>query len=328
MASYQSLYPGALYSTPNPSYYTPPSSYQTAAGNLGMALDARTANQLGDLNIKLNPGQKIVEIQGISGATMESIPNQHLDEIRRLTQLTGVSPSLHGPLVNASGVEGQGGYSEENRLGAENQIKSAVLRANKLDPKGNIPVTFHSSANLPSFQPHTYHYDKDGKRIREDQGIFIIDEDSGQIKQIRQEKRFFEEGKEFTGKEIKFDPKNELNRINKDVWVDSISQINRTADFAEEHFDRAKQYIPEIQSIPNIEEEFYKKLAKLNIDTIKDENEKKLFGNAQRNIETGRIYLRDSYKNMKNFFDKAWSAANKNGDENDKKRIEEFGKKY
>ena len=53
MASYESIYPGALYTTPSPSYYTPPSAYSTSAGNLGMALDARTANQLGDLNQKL-----------------------------------------------------------------------------------------------------------------------------------------------------------------------------------------------------------------------------------------------------------------------------------
>ena len=62
MAATDNFYEGALYSTENPSYYTPPSAYSTAAGNLGMALDARTANQLGDLNQKLNPGQKFVEI--------------------------------------------------------------------------------------------------------------------------------------------------------------------------------------------------------------------------------------------------------------------------
>ncbi len=90
MASYESIYPGALYTTPSPSYYTPPSAYSTSAGNLGMALDARTANQLGDLNQKLNPGQKFAEIQGISGQTMESIPEQHLDEMKRLSELNGV----------------------------------------------------------------------------------------------------------------------------------------------------------------------------------------------------------------------------------------------
>lgn len=329
MASYESLYPGALYSTLNPSYYTPPSSYQTTVGNLGMALDARTANQLGDLNVKLNPGERFVEIQGISGATMESIPNQHLDEMKRLAELTGVEMSLHGPLVNASGIEGQGGYSEENRLGAENQIKSAVLRAHQLDPKGNINVTFHSSSNLPSFSPHIIKHDKEGKPIREDKGMFIIDEDSGQIRQIREEKRFFEEGEKFSGKEIKFDPKNELKRINNEAWIDSISEINRTADFAEEHFDRAKQYIPELQTVPNIENEFYKKILKFDVNSAKDEKEKRIFDVTKRNVETGQIYLRNSYKNIKNFFDKAWSAASKNeGNENDKKRIEEFGKKY
>lgn len=340
MASYESLYPGALYSTPNPSYYTPPSSYQTSAGNLGMALDARTANQLGDLNIKLNPGEKFVEIQGISGATMESIPNQHLDEMRRLSELTGVQMSLHGPLLNASGIEGQGGYTEENRLGAENQIKSAVLRAHQLDPKGNINVTFHSSANLPSFTPHIVKHDKEGKSIREDQGFYIINERSGQINIIRPPERYFDEDKkEFTGKPVEFDVKNELERINKETWLSQLTDITRTAEFGEDSIERAKRNI--ILSAPRELRENEQEITKLADNIVNNvakgikgdylEEAKKLgpeykeiIKDVERGVVNSQTYLRQSYRGFKDLFDNAWDTAVKSGNKKDQELLKSF----
>src|SRR3989338_10560680 len=75
------------------------------------------------INLKINPGVKHVELQGTSAQVWESVPEQHLDEIRRLSKLTGTTTSLHGPIVEASGV-GEKGWEEINRLGAEKQIES------------------------------------------------------------------------------------------------------------------------------------------------------------------------------------------------------------
>ncbi len=309
MASYESIYPGALYTTPSPSYFTPPSAYSTSAGNLGMALDARTANQLGDLNQKLNPGQKFAEIQGISGQTMESIPEQHLDEMKRLSELNGVGLSLHGPLVNASGIEQQGGYAEENRLGAENQIKSAVLRSHRLDPKGNINVTFHSSANLPAFQPHII---EDGKRI--DQGVMIIDESTGQITQIKDESRYLPEQGEFTGKQLPFDANREIEKRNKDNWLQQISRINQTSEFGQGAIDRASS-----DSDMN-----YKQILDIDPEKLVDEKRKAHIKNVQGQIDYGHTYMKEAYRGVRDVFDKAWEAADREGRTEDLKKLKEF----
>ncbi|MAG01980.1 hypothetical protein CMI42_01470 [Candidatus Pacearchaeota archaeon] len=313
MASYEALYTGS--STLSPSYYSPPTSYQPSTGDIGMALDARTANQLGDLNIKLNPGQKVVEIQGIQGRTMESIPDQHLDEIHRLTKLAGVKPTLHGPMVNASGVEQQGGFTEENRVGVENQIESTILRAHKLDPKGNVNVTFHSTAGLPEFQPHTI---EDGKRV--EKGLMIIDESTGQIRPIADEQRYLGEEGKFTGERIDYDPKAELEKINKDTWLSQLSRLNNTANFGEGALNRINigGKIVNDKEIPKIQQ--------WDVDLVKDSEDKKEIRDAQREIDYGHVYMKETYRGMRDLFDKAWLASKREGNKEDMETLKKFAK--
>ncbi len=304
MANYESIYLGTNYLTSMPSYYSPPIfGYKTSLGELGAAVDPRTANQLGELNIKLNPGVKTIEIQGISAQTFESIPNQHLDEMKRLSKLTGVKPTLHGPLLEASGI-GREGWTEEQRIGVEKQMESAVLRAHKLDPQGNIPVTFHSTAELPELRPHIK---KEGEKI--EQGLWIVNEDTGQIAPIKPEKRYLGE-KEFTGKELKFEAEKELERINKERWSENLSQINLYVDRGEEALRAVERQSPEI----------YKQFGKVNKELIKDEEDRKLYEQVERAVTHGQIYLRDSYRSLRGLFDRAWSNAN----EEDKKKLKEF----
>jgi len=311
MVSYESFYGGINYATDNPSFYTSPiSGYQgPSVSNIGLAANPFTANQLGELRTKLNPGQKIVEVQGIRPEIIESIPEQHLDEMRRVFKLTGVKPTMHGPLLDASGIA-EGGFTEENRLGVEKQMESAVLRSHKLDPKGNISVTFHSTVNLPEMQPHTR---KDGKKIEE--GLWIIDESTGQIGQIKSEKRYFPEEGKFTGKEYQFEVENELGRRNNEAWTQNLSQINQYADWGEETLRKLGTDLPkELLSNP---EGFF--------DQVKDAEEreklKELYGDTKRAATQGQIYLRNSYRSMKDFFDKAWSNVK---NEEDRKKLEEF----
>ena len=60
--------------------------------------------------------------------------------------------SVHAPIVEPSGISKQG-FSEDNRKAAERQMFSAVERSHEINPKGNVNVTFHSSAQIP--QPIT-----------------------------------------------------------------------------------------------------------------------------------------------------------------------------
>ena len=306
MGSYESFYQGSPKST---SYYSTPSSYQSQISNLGISMDPRTANQLGELNLRLNPGVKTIEIQGTFANVLESIPEQHLEEMRRVSKLTGSDLTLHGPLLNASGVEQQGGYSEENRLGAERQMESALLRARSLRDDGKTVVTFHSTANLPNFNPHII---KDGKKI--EQGMMIIDQTTGQIGQIKDEGRYLGEDAQFTGEKLAFDPKVELQRRNKEFWLGNLSSINQSVEFGERAIENAKRRGGDK----------YYEIATRDINTAKAEEDKQVFREAKREFEYGSTYLKESYRRIRDLFDKAMDTTQRTGREADKKRLREF----
>lgn len=306
MASYESIFPGSAYTSLTPAYYSEPINYQTKASNLGMSLDPRTANQLGMVNTNLNSGNQTVEVQGTIPESFESMPEQHLDEIRRQLKLAGARASFHGPVIETSGV-GERGFQEENRVKAEKQVESAVLRAQKLDPDGNISVTVHSTANLPDLRPMVK--TKDGEK---QEGLWVVNEETGQFNQIKPETRYFEEGEEFKGEKIEFDADKELARTNREFWTENLSQINRLADFGEQTLEGLKREYPE---------EIYSQIGKIDLDKIKDENDKRMFESAQRAVTHSQIYLRDSYRSMKMLFDRAWANVK---NEEDKKRLKGF----
>jgi hypothetical protein len=122
--------------------------YRPAAGAFGFTTDPRTTNQLNAVSQKLNTGAKSVEVQGVQAAELEAIPKQHFKEMHRLSKLSGVDLTFHGPLVEASGIK-QEGWTEGQRLQAERQMLNAINRAHDLKPDGNIVVTFHTTSGLP-----------------------------------------------------------------------------------------------------------------------------------------------------------------------------------
>jgi len=309
MGYYENIYPGAT------DYFVPnyePVGYNFPAGNISVAVDPRTANQLKEINFRMNPGAKNVEIQGLNQKTWDSIPDEHLEEMNKLTKLTGVTPSLHGPLVEASGI-GEKGWNELDRESAERQLADMIIRGNKIAPEGNLNVTFHSTAQLPDMQPTIK--TEDGEKIKT---MWVINPESGKFGAIEPEKRYFpgEEG-EFTGEAKKFDPDKELKKLNEDAWVEQLSGINRYADYGAQEvrgiFDNMD---PEKKEhVNNIISGSADELA-----AIKTERERKEIENIQRRINHGQIYLRDSYKNMRGLFDKAYAKA----DEEDQDKLKKF----
>jgi hypothetical protein len=333
--SSESIYQGVDYTTMSPSYYTSPiKGHNPTITSLGASLDPRTANQLGAVNLALNPGVKHIEVQGLTPDVFQSIPDQHLDEIRRQAKLAGAQLSLHGQLAEASGV-GEGGFTEENRLGAEKTMEESVMRGHKLDPKGNISVTFHTSASLPDLKPHIK--TKDGTI---EQGLYIINEESGQITMIKPEKRYFpeeerKEGEKFKGDEIKFEAKKELERRNEETWTETLSGINRYAEFGEDVMDRFQSQILQLgpgvsrEELPEKKKQIEKVIqnvtkamaqgddGKKTLQAIKTQlgpNYEEAVDDAERAITHSQIYFRDSYRNMKSLFDKAWKNTKNDSD--------------
>mgnify|MGYP001601633584 FL=1 len=152
-------------------------SYRTPASNIGQATDPRTANQIKAISEKINTGGKVVEMSAVQPNVFEAIPNQHLEELNRLRKITGTEITIHGPLVEPTGVSRQG-WNESQREQAERQMFSAVQRAHKVDPKGNIVVTFHSSNGLPEPETKVINQ-KTGEQLITD--FWGVDEKSGQF---------------------------------------------------------------------------------------------------------------------------------------------------
>ena len=99
--------------------------YRLPASAFGMATDPRTANQLKAVADKLSTGTKIVELSPVQANVLEAIPDQHLEELNRLKKLAGAELTLHGPLVEPTGISREG-WDEAKRLQAERQMWSAV----------------------------------------------------------------------------------------------------------------------------------------------------------------------------------------------------------
>src|SRR3989344_4312425 len=116
-----------------------------SASQVGLTTDARTANQLKEISRVIGTGVKTIEMQGVSPEVLDAIPKQHFKEINRLKKLAGIDLTFHGPIVEPTGIT-RNGWDPSQRAQAERQMWSAVERSHKLDPKGNVVVTFHSSA--------------------------------------------------------------------------------------------------------------------------------------------------------------------------------------
>lgn len=315
--SYEYFYPGTKYTFESPIYGSS-TAYAPKLSEFGITTDARTAAQIQEISNKLNTGVRVVEMEGIQPDVFDAIPKQQLKEINRLTKLTGTDVTLHGPLIEASGYTREG-WSEVNRMGAERQMKEAVERAHELDPNGNIPVTFHSTAALPEMEEKIK--TKEGEKTK---SIFIVDPRTGRYGQIKEEERFF------PGQEGEFDPKKELERENKEIWVREVGNINFSALRGEQEIeqinDLAERRNVDIESKDFIEakKEAFKIYAeyKNNPDAFekRPEDIKKAYKDTFKALDHGSVFLKDSYRSLRDLYNMAYKEANPE----DKKKLNAF----
>lgn len=318
-------------------------SYRTPASNIGQATDPRTANQLKVVSEKINTGGKVIEMSPVQPNIFEAIPNQHLEELNRLKKLTGTEITLHGPLVEPTGVSRQG-WNESQREQAERQMLSAVMRAHKLDPKGNIVVTFHSSNGLPEPETKVMREEKDpltGKKEMKEitTDFWVVDERSGQFNQLHPKFDYLRGEPE--------NPESLIEKHNKEVWAKTLQQLNFHAEIGQRDIKDAlgifrgerKDTDPEsLELLQKITSE--KPLNKLYRDYITGKDEKILeeaekYGpQAKRVLQaqlqkmtSGDIYVRDAYQDLQNLYNQAYAAAEKNNDDDAKEKLNTFRKK-
>ncbi len=262
--------------------------YRMLGKGIGMSTDARTANILKEISENLSAGAKSVELTQVFPEVFESIPNDQLKEVKRLSKLTGVEVSVHIPLIEPSGMTKEG-FTEYGREAAERQINLAVERSHEINPDGNIPITLHSSAILPGqVKPK-------GEQIQE---TFIINAETGAINRIPLKQVYFpgeEKPTVHTG----------LNKINEDSWRQSLTHLAYNAE-------RAIDYIKGSGYLATTAE------AETEAGKVITPQEKQ----AKTIFNVGTAFLQDSYREFKSLYDMAY----KNGVEEEKNILVDLGK--
>jgi len=115
---------------------------------LGYPGGTQTANQLNEAVVALKQGVKAFEVTMLVPDTANTIPKQHFNEMRALMKMSGVKPSVHGPLLDPAGFGEKGWGGEEARKDNEDHMFATLEKAHMLDPQGNVPVVFHASQGL------------------------------------------------------------------------------------------------------------------------------------------------------------------------------------
>ncbi len=324
------FYAGADYGTdPNYGkdfYLNLSPEYRFAPSEFGVPSDPRQVNQLKAVSDKLNTGAKTIEFSAITPQVFESMPNQLLKETHRLAKLTGVDLTFHGPIIEPTGISKQG-WDDSQRAQAERQMWSSVERAHKLDPQGNIVVTFHSSAL--ALDPETKVKEeivdpKTGqKRVVEQLKEFLVaDEIDGRFTSLSPKPDYFKEEKKFaTAEEQARVMQETIEKRNKEIWVEQL----QTASF---HAHNGANIAEEVISkSPEESLEFYEDFLKGRVSKevlkkagpIREVVEKNL-----RSLNRAEIYLEQAYQNLQNMFNDAYSAALKNNSKSDLRKLDEF----
>ena len=296
----ENIYQGG-YSSLSPSYGDVFTGYHASAGSLGLSGDPRTADILSDVSKKIASGIKTFELSLVNPEVMETIPKQHLDEVNRLSKLTGVDITVHGPLIDASGI-GERGFDDSEREIAERKIAYTLEKSHQINPNGNVPVTFHTSNQLPAVK----YSKKDGKEIKE--VMPIVNQESGEVNIVKRDERYSPES---GGEKQVLSINDTLQMMNNTSWRDSLTQV----EFQREYADKI------LQDVHPIEIGKYLKWRS------EGPNQKKLSPEdiqSMKKIISANEHIHEGQKTADSLFNKAY----KYGNNEEKKKLVELSKNY
>ena len=315
MADYHisDIYQGG-YSSLNPNYGPLFTGYRAPIESIGTATSPFTINILKEVADKIAPGQKNIEVSlGIfpDRAPIEAVPKQYLKEVNRLSKLTGVDISVHGPLTDASGVSRQG-FNEQTREIAERKIMQAVEKGHELNPDGNIPVTFHSANELPGAVYRKI--EEEGKKKEVKEMMYLINQESGQMVPVRRDIKYqpIPRG-EKTGeilpveKGVEYTVEKQLSAINTTEWDNALQQLI----IPKEHADRIIQEVS-----PIIDQIMQKQERGLPMTEVERQ--------AWSRFSNAHEQLRDIETHLSSLFGRGYEY----GDERTKKYFKEIAEKF
>jgi sugar phosphate isomerase/epimerase len=275
------------------------------AGSLGMTTDPRVANILKDASAKLASGTKNIELTLITPKIVDSIPKQQFKELKRLGKITGVEYSVHGPVIDTTGVSQQG-FSELNREASERRIIDTLHKSHELNPKGDIPVVFHSAEGIPGSEWKTLGED------RKAQKLVVISRDTGKMIPIEEEKKFYPGPKKIV-EEI-MTSEHGLRSMNATEWMNSLEQV----EFQRENAERI------LEDVHPIFQGIYMEILAGKRDSSKL--------NAEEQEQLNKIYSAGAYTHqadlsIRGLFDKAYkNCKSKKQKEHLSEISEQYGK--
>ena len=321
MGGYHTEYKGGDYGF-EPKYSDEFIGYRASASSISLNTDPRVANQIKATTEKLNAGATAIEINMVMSEVAESIPNQHLEELNRLRKITGSEFTVHGALVEPTGVTRRG-WDETQRQQAERQMWTSLSRAQKVNTDGNVVVTFHSSNGLP--EPETKVIDQDTNQERVT-GMIIVDERTGEFGQV-------------ATKDYRFPGQptsalDEIKKQNEESWLRELNQVNFHA-YNGESIVREVLSSKDIDTLEKLKgKEVLKEIYKDYAEGNKEKAMKKLgedfvqyqpiLDQKMSQMTHGDIYLRDAYRELKSLYEKAYDAAKRNNLKDDLKKLDKF----
>ena len=311
------IYQGS-YSSLNPSdNYTPQNNY-IAAGTLGMSTDPRTANVLQEVSSKLSSGVKQIEISAASPEVFDAMPKQHLEEVNRLSKLTGIDVSLHAPVMDVSGIDPRSGFNESERELSERKVTEALLRAKELNPDGSIPVTFHAAEGIPGSQLLPPSQRKEGEKYKR---AIVINKETGKLVPLEGEKKFYPGEGEV--KEKIYNPEKNLKVLNNTEWDNTLSQIEFNRVRADEILKDVNPIFRELYVNWRVSEI---NPAAVPTNVLNELNNLSTKESEQlRKIHAAAIYTDQATKTANAAFDKAYKNSKT---EEEKKLLEIISKEY
>ena len=315
----------------NPEFSNYTGFNRLAGSQIGFPGSPFTGNQLNETINAIKQGTKVFEVTMLGPAMKDAdqaFPKQHFHEIRALMKLTGVKPSLHGPLMDAAGF-GQGGWAgEEERASNERRMFDAIEKAHILDPKDNLPVVFHtgnsggySSGYLP---------DKDDKTKDKLTSLPVINLETNQsLKPLEVKEKYYAHRPESLkegGK--KFGLKEQLESINGSEWENSMTELATFSKHADEIIGNSpmsfkKELKNEEVNWENAEirknKKIYDRETGKQLPSLSGQQEQSLVKMHDANIFLNNVQLN---------FDSMFHKAYKFGDEKQKGKLRELSEDY
>jgi len=307
---------------------------EATAGSMGLTTDPRNANILQEVSSKLSTGVKHIEIEFVSLDMIDQIPKQQMEEVKRLKAITGIEVSVHGPVIDTTGINQQG-FSELNRESSEKKITETLNRSHDLDPKGNIVVVFHSSEGIPGTE---WKKIPEGDKKGEAKKLIVVNKESGRLAPLEEEKMYYpgseKPREDLTKKEIEGFHKGLISRekifqqvplqkgeiktpewkvknLNATEWDNSISQLifnkERADEILQQNEIQIKHLLPELNS------------EKFNPNNLTSTQKQ-----AYHHYQNAETYLQDTRQQINALFNKAY----KYGGEDQKEVLEKFSKEF